>query len=291
VDLVNWTVLPVGTEEENKTSEGSGEETSNRNSGDAKPPSGAHMNMHGVFLHVLADALGSVVVIISALIIWLTEWKYRMYIDPFLSLVMVCLILSSVWPLLVESSKILLQTVPTHLQIDALKKKLLSEVKGTREIHEFHIWQLSGNRIIASAHILCSSSNQGEFMRIGEQVKEFFHREGIHSTTIQLEFGDAHNNEDHNNEDHNGDSSDDITSDDMSDTRSDCILTCPFDDEDADCVSNSCCGVVLRKRTVTNAVDNSTRLTVPSNNDNPGYVADNSTSHGHSHSHAHAHAH
>ena len=48
----------------------------------APPPSAAQMNMRGVFLHVLADALGSVVVIISALIMWLTDWEYKFYVDP-----------------------------------------------------------------------------------------------------------------------------------------------------------------------------------------------------------------
>ncbi len=44
--------------------------------------SGAQLNMRGVFLHVMADALGSVVVIISALIMWLTDWTWRKYVDP-----------------------------------------------------------------------------------------------------------------------------------------------------------------------------------------------------------------
>jgi Co/Zn/Cd efflux system component len=58
-----------------------------------------NLNMHGVFLHVLADALGSVVVIVSALVIWLTEWEYKLYVDPALSVAMVCLIMWSTWPL------------------------------------------------------------------------------------------------------------------------------------------------------------------------------------------------
>lgn len=53
-------------------------------------------------------------------------------------------------------------------------------------VHEFHVWQLAGDRIIASAHIRCR--NLSEYMRIAEKVKEFFHNEGIHSTTIQPEF-------------------------------------------------------------------------------------------------------
>ena len=44
--------------------------------------SSSQMNMRGVFLHVMGDALGSVVVIISALIMWRTEWEYKFYVDP-----------------------------------------------------------------------------------------------------------------------------------------------------------------------------------------------------------------
>ncbi|XP_037967891.1 zinc transporter 1 isoform X2 [Plutella xylostella] len=156
----------------------------------SKPPKPVsdpgHMNMKGVFLHVLSDALGSLIVVASALVVWLTNWRYKMYIDPALSIVLVILILISVWPLLRESSLILLQTVPTHIQVDAIQRRLLEKVDGVLAVHEFHVWQLAGDRIIASAHIRCR--NLSEYMKIAEKVKEFFHNEGIHSTTIQPEF-------------------------------------------------------------------------------------------------------
>lgn len=60
---------------------------------------------------------GSVVVIISALVVWLTDWEYSAYIDPALSLCLVTLITVSTWPLLKVSALILLQTVPTHIQV------------------------------------------------------------------------------------------------------------------------------------------------------------------------------
>ena len=63
---------------------------------------------------------------------------------------------------------------------------LPKQVDGVLAIHEFHVWQLAGNRIIASAHIRCQ--NLRDYMVIAEQVKNFFHNEGIHSTTIQPEF-------------------------------------------------------------------------------------------------------
>ncbi|CAF0754998.1 unnamed protein product [Didymodactylos carnosus] len=87
--------------------------------------SGGQLNIRGAFLHVLNDAIGSVIVIISGLC--MKKWP------------------DTSW-----------------------------------------VWQLSGSKIIASAHIRCH--NLHEYMTIAEQVKDFFHNEGIHSTTIQPEF-------------------------------------------------------------------------------------------------------
>ncbi|GLH08804.1 Uncharacterized protein GBIM_13977 [Gryllus bimaculatus] len=183
--------------------------------------SASQMNMRGVFLHVLADALGSVIVIASASVVYLTQWKYRFYIDPALSLLLVLLILRSVWPLLQESALILLQTVPTHIQVDAIQRRLLDKVDGVLAVHEFHVWQLAGDRIIASAHIRCR--NLSEYMKIAEKVKEFFHNEGIHSTTIQPEFIEQF--------------SEDTV---QSAPTEDCVLDCPKTDKP--CTLSTCCG-------------------------------------------------
>lgn len=174
-----------------------------------------HMTMKGVFLHVLADALGSVIVIINAMVIWLTSWPWRFYIDPALTLGMIVVILGTAWPLLRDSSLILLQTVPTHIEVEAIQAKLLREVDGILGVHELHIWRLTGDRIIASAHILCR--NLSDYMLVAEKVKAFFHNEGIHSTTIQPEFVDN-----------------------PSDCALDCVLDCP---DSPNCAINTCCGL------------------------------------------------
>jgi hypothetical protein len=162
--------------------------------------------MRGVFLHVLGkrmfllsviltshfrfilnagDALGSVVVIISALVIYFTDWEYETYIDPAMSILLVCIISYTTIPLLRESAMILMQTVPTHIEIDDIKNRLL-KIQGVHAVHELHIWQLAGDRIIASAHIRCH--NLQEYMLVAGKIKQFFHDEGIHSTTMQPEF-------------------------------------------------------------------------------------------------------
>lgn len=152
----------------------------------------------------------------------MTDWTYKYYIDPALSILLVLLILHSVWPLLRESALILLQTVPTHIQVDAIQRRLLNKVDGVLAVHEFHVWQLAGDRIIASAHIRCK--NLSEYMKIAEKVKEFFHNEGIHSTTIQPEFIEL----EYKTDDHK--------------QSEDCVLDCPKTDSHTDCVLSTCCG-------------------------------------------------
>lgn len=85
--------------------------------------SSAQLNMRGVYLHVLGDALGSVIVIISALIIKYASGKWTIYVDPGMSIIMVLLILKTSIPLMRESSLILLQTVPTHIKIKEVQDR------------------------------------------------------------------------------------------------------------------------------------------------------------------------
>lgn len=68
---------------------------------------------------------------------------------------------------------------------------LFVQMTGILAVHEFHVWQLAGNRVIASAHIRCH--NPQEYMTLAGKIKDLFHNEGIHSTTIQPEFSEVRN--------------------------------------------------------------------------------------------------
>ena len=102
------------------------------------------MNIRGVFLHVMADALGSVVVMVSASVIWLTDWEYRDYLDPVLSLLIVVIICVTTWPLLRDSTLVLLNTIPPHIDLAELQADLVKSVPGISSIHELHVWRLVG---------------------------------------------------------------------------------------------------------------------------------------------------
>ncbi|KAK9721263.1 Zinc resistance conferring protein [Basidiobolus ranarum] len=143
------------------------------------------LNMHGVFLHVLGDALGSIAVIISSLIIWLSSFPQRFLFDPIISLLITCLILFFTIPLVRSAAYILLQGVPRSIPVDELRNKIL-KIRNVISLHELHIWQLSDNKTIASIHI--HVTNVSDYMTVATDVKKLLHSYGIHSVTIQPEF-------------------------------------------------------------------------------------------------------
>lgn len=145
----------------------------------------AHLNMRGVFLHVLGDALGSVVVMISATIIWLVEGDWTLYVDPALSLIIVLIICSSTLPLLWQSSMILLLSIPRDVNMNQLKEEI-TELPYVLNIHDLHIWQLSGDKNIFTAHVCFGS--QDDYIQGERSIKDILHKKGIHSSTIQPEF-------------------------------------------------------------------------------------------------------
>ena len=74
--------------------------------------------------------------------------QWTAYVDPVLSVVVVCFILKSSVPLLKECLMIFMQTVPANLQLERLKEKLSISVPEVIGIHELHIWQLAGDEVV-----------------------------------------------------------------------------------------------------------------------------------------------
>lgn len=160
--------------------------TPSAGAGDEHPVSATSgLNMRGVFLHVLGDALGSVAVIISALVVWLTEWQHKYYLDPALSLFITAIILGHTVPLVRRSAFILMQSVPDGLDMDEVRAHI-GEVAGIRDVHELHVWQLADDKLVASVHVTVDTA--ADFMSLAREVKQVFHSFGIHSTTVQPEF-------------------------------------------------------------------------------------------------------
>lgn len=164
------------------------------------------MNMEGVFLHVLGDALGNVGVIITAIFIWKTDYSWRFLSDPLVSLVITVIIFSSALPLCRKSSKILLQATPPNVNSNQIVERIVA-LPAIKSVHDFHVWNLNEEILIASLHVQLSPQspetkatyethiNKDEFVNAVSQVRTILHGFGIHSATIQPEFSAAEHEE------------------------------------------------------------------------------------------------
>ena len=149
------------------------------------------LNMRGIFLHVMGDALGNIGVIASALVIWLTDWSFRYYFDPAISLLITCIILASAIPLCKAASRILLQATPPHIDVDHIREDI-EDLPGIVGCHHLHVWQLSDTKLVASLHVQVDFEFKGEgsarYMELAQAIRKCLHEYGIHSSTIQPEF-------------------------------------------------------------------------------------------------------
>ncbi|RXK42064.1 solute carrier family 30 (zinc transporter), member 1 [Tremella mesenterica] len=142
------------------------------------------MNMRGVFLHVMGDALGNVGVIAAGLVIWFCHGKWTLYFDPGVSLLITIIIFHSAVPLVKSASYILMQGVPSHVSLDAVRESIYG-VSGVVSVHELHVWQLSESTVVASVHVLIGTDES--YMDVANDIRQALHSHGIHSVTIQPE--------------------------------------------------------------------------------------------------------
>lgn len=139
-----------------------------------------NMNSRAALMHVLGDLLGSVAAIAAGLIIWLTGWAP---IDPILSLLVTLLILRSTWALVLQSSHMLMEGVPAHLDLTAIGRSLAKQ-EGVQSVHDLHVWHLGSQRVALSAHLVITDAGLWPRLLAASQsllAKDF----GIDHVTLQ----------------------------------------------------------------------------------------------------------
>ncbi|GET01401.1 zinc/cadmium resistance protein [Rhizophagus clarus] len=199
-----------------------------------------NLNMYGVFIHVLGDALGNIGVICSGLFIYLTNFSWRFYADPLISLILTIIILTSAIPLVKSASYILLQKVPSGIPIDDVRLKI-KELCGVLSVHELHIWQLSDTKRICSVHILLAPS--ANYMEIAADIRKVLHAYGVHSVTIQPEYVKIGLNRNDGGEvimvvENSAKGVVELVANDVDNHETACLLRCNLD---SSCTPNLCC--------------------------------------------------
>ena len=152
------------------------------------------INVEGALQHVIADLLGSVGVIISAILIMTLGWTIA---DPILSVVIAVLIVYNTRRLLDTVINVLLEGTPEHIDVYKLCSDI-EDVEGVTLIHDVHVWTLTSQVEAFTAHTLIDPSWQGDLDLMLSRVKYIVHREfSINHATIQLERTASDCTEDH----------------------------------------------------------------------------------------------
>jgi cobalt-zinc-cadmium efflux system protein len=146
--------------------------------------SGAKENIgvRGAYLEVLGDLLGSVGVIVAAVVIWLTGWAYA---DPIVAVLVALMILPRTFALGRSAVRILVQAAPQHLDVSAVRERLAA-VPGVCDVHDLHVWTLTEGMEVASAHL--SLEPAAEWGAVLAVAREALHDEfAIEHATLQVE--------------------------------------------------------------------------------------------------------
>lgn len=147
-----------------------------------------NLNVKGAFLHMWGDTISSVGVIAGGVIIMATGWTV---VDPIISVFIGLLILRGAIGLVLESSEILLEAVPRHLDVTQISNAL-KEIEGVVDVHDVHLWTITSGIYAMSCHLVIEDRMVSSSSRLVEEVNRLLNqRFGIGHSTLQLECGEC----------------------------------------------------------------------------------------------------
>jgi len=142
------------------------------------------LNTKGAYLHLAVDAFVSAGVVIAGIIIFYTGIKW---IDPLISLLIMTVVIYSTWGLLTESLRLLLDAVPSAIDIENIKTEVL-KLQGVKEIHHIHVWAMSTTINAMTAHIILENDlTEKQIADIKHTLKHTLEHLNIQHTTLETE--------------------------------------------------------------------------------------------------------
>jgi len=144
------------------------------------------LNIRGAFLHMAADAVVSLGVVLVGIAILVTNW---LWFDPVVSLIIVAVVVVGTWQLLRDSVNLALDAVPAGIEPLAVQT-YLAERPGVSQVHDLHIWAMSTTETALTVHLVMPTGYPGDafLCSVSKELQDHF---GIKHSTIQVETGDA----------------------------------------------------------------------------------------------------
>lgn len=143
------------------------------------------LNVKGAYLHMAADALVSVGVVASGLVIMHTGWYI---IDPVIGIVIALVIIYSTWGLLRDSLRLSLDGVPVGTDLSRIEETIRS-VEGVEDIHHLHVWAISTTETALTTHVVIRDVSK--MQEIKEKIKYALQEEGVQHATLEFELPTA----------------------------------------------------------------------------------------------------
>jgi cobalt-zinc-cadmium efflux system protein len=140
------------------------------------------LNMRAAYLEVMTDALGSIAVLVGAIVMSRTGW---FALDPILSAAVALLVLPRTVGILREAAHILMEGAPSEVDLGGVRDAIL-EVAGVEAVHDLHFWTLTSGQHSASVHIRAAATvDRGDVLcKVQDVLRE---RAGVDHATIQVE--------------------------------------------------------------------------------------------------------
>ena len=140
------------------------------------------LNLQGAYLEVLSDMLGSVGVIVAAIVWGITGWSW---VDPVIGAAIGVFILPRAWKLGREALRVLVQAAPARLDLTEMQAELAG-IGGVVDVHDLHVWTLTSEMEVATAHLMVAAGADSHAVldRARELLAE---RHGIAHSTLQVE--------------------------------------------------------------------------------------------------------
>ena len=142
---------------------------------------GRDLNIKATYMHMLADTLVSIGVIVSGVIIKFTGWNI---IDPIIGLVIAAIILYSTWDILKDSIRLALDGTPEQFDVEDIERQMEAE-DGVEEVHHIHIWAISTTEYALTAHVVISDIDNMHLIK--ERLKALLGSIGIAHSTLEFE--------------------------------------------------------------------------------------------------------
>ena len=158
-----------------------------------KAGSGDSLNIKGAYLEVWADMLGSVGVIIGAVVIMISGWTLA---DPIIAVLIGLWVRPRTWTLVRQAGQVLMQGAPGGLNLDTVRDMMLAH-PGILTVHDLHVWALGSKEPVLTAHIIlkdqASAPDEVRQSLIAALAEKF----GIDHATLQIEASTAHKGNQH----------------------------------------------------------------------------------------------